>query len=320
MGRIPGVRVLFVAGLLAAAALGPRAGQTASAGRFTVGLVLFSATDTFSHRVQLGFEQAARAKGWATTVIDSNGSADQGNSAIQNLVQRKVNGIIVNVFPSTSMALGLAAARRAHIPVISQGGGLANGVAASVDVNGADVITQRMARDMGGKGSVLAFTYHTGAPCRLRERYFDSVVSKYPGIKVTKNEVQVPGFVQSGSQYATAWLANHQAGSGNLAIWGCWDGPDIGAISALRQNGRTDAKVYGFNGDADALQAIKSGTMTASMYFDPIAQGKQVVGVLSQVIAQGPRWAPRTVYAEQIVVDQKNINAFLKQHPEALHG
>jgi ribose transport system substrate-binding protein len=30
-----------------------------------------------------------------------------------------------------------------------------------------------------------------------------------------------------------------------LAIWGSWDDPAIGAISALRQQGRTDVKVYG---------------------------------------------------------------------------
>ena len=92
-----------------------------------------------------------------------------------------------------------------------------------------------MVDDLGGKGEVLALTYRTGEVCRNRELVMDEILAKHPDINVTKNEVRIPGYFEDGAQYATAWLALHPAGSGTLAIWGCWDDPSIGAISALRQ-------------------------------------------------------------------------------------
>ena len=103
----------------------------------------------------------------------------------------------------------------------------------------------------------------------------DKSVAKYPDIKVTKNEVRIPGYFEDGAQYANAWLASHPAGSENLAIWGCWDDPSIGAIGSLRAQDRDDVKVYGVNGNAQALENIKNGFMTATAWQDSYHRGLQ---------------------------------------------
>ena len=92
---------------------------------------------------------------------------------------------------------------------------------------------------------------------------------------MTKNEVRIPGYFEDGAQYANAWLASHPAGDGNLAIWGCWDDPAIGAIGALRQQGRDDVKVYGVNGNAQAIENIQNGHMTATAWEDSYAEGQR---------------------------------------------
>src|ERR1700693_6596358 len=109
-----------------------------------------------------------------------------------------------------------------------------------------------MLRAMDGKGSILALTYHTGEVCRNREVELDKALANHPDIKMTKNEVRIPGYFEDGAQYATAWLAAHPANSAPLAIWGSWDDPALGAVSALRQQNRADVKVYGENGNAQA--------------------------------------------------------------------
>ena len=96
----------------------------------------------------------------------------------------------------------------------------------------------------------------------------DGILAKNPDIKVSKNEVRIPGYFEDGAQYANAWLASHPAGQENLAIWGCWDDPAIGAIGALRSQGRDDVEVYGINGNAQALENIKNGHMTATAWQD----------------------------------------------------
>ncbi len=217
-----------------------------------LGLVSISANEANNHRFIEGATKAAGALGWDVSVIDAAGSADQANAAIQNLVQRGAIGVIDLVFPATSLGAGLSAARSAHVPVATWGGGLASGVVATNGSGGplAAPIADMIVSDLGGKGAVLALTYHTGQVCREREAVFDRILARAPAISVVKNEVRIPGFFQDGAQYATAWLASHPEGSGPLAIWGCWDDPAIGAISALRQQARTDVKVYGDNGNA----------------------------------------------------------------------
>ena len=154
-------------------------------------------------------------------------------------------------------------------------------------------IVERMVKDMNSKGSVLALTYRAGLVCREREKVFDEIVKKHPEIKVTKNEVQIPGDIQNGTQYTTAWLSSHPAGSGNLAVWGCWDDPAIGAISGLKQRHRDDVKVYGQNGNANAINAVKSGWMTATNWQDSVKEGKKLVDTIAKAKAAGSKWKPQ---------------------------
>ena len=154
-------------------------------------------------------------------------------------------------------------------------------------------VVDLMIKNMDGKGSVLALTYRTGEVCRNRETVMDEMLAKYPDIKVTKNEVRIPGYFEDGAQYANAWLASHPPGSGNLAIWGCWDDPAIGAIGALRQQGRTDVKVYGINGNAQALENIKNGHMTATAWEDSVTEGYDMVKLLPEIKEAGETGNPR---------------------------
>ncbi len=295
-------------------------GQSSSSKeKVLLGIVSISANEANNARFITGAKQEAKAKGWKVSVVDANGSADQANSAMRNLAQRNAGAIIDMVFPVTSIGAGLAATKQADIPVATWGGGLGKGVVATDGAGGplAKPIVEKMVKDMNGKGSVLALTYRAGLVCREREQVFDKIIKENPGIKVTKNEVHIPGFIQDGSQYATAWLSSHPSGSGNLAIWGCWDDPAIGAISALKQRHRDDVKVYGQNGNSDAINAVKSGNMTATNWQNSTEEGKQLVKTLAKAKAAGSKWKPKTVTVPGVVVDQSSIKTFLKKHPDA---
>ena len=285
-----------------------------------LGMVSISANEANNHRFIQGAEQEAAKKGWETSVIDAAGSADQANAAIQNLVQRKASTIIDLVFPVSSLGAGLAAAREAKIPVGTWGGGLGGGVVATNGSGGplAEPIIAMAVKDLGGKGALLELTYHTGEVCRQREQVADAILAKSPDIKVSKNEVRIPGYYQDGAQYAVAWLASHPEGSGPLAIWGCWDDPALGAISALRQQGRTDVKVYGENGNAQALEAVQKGFMTATAWQDSQTEGVKMVDTLDEAVKAGDSWQPKAVEVPAVVLTKDTIDAFLKEHPETI--
>jgi ribose transport system substrate-binding protein len=219
----------------------------------------------------------------------------------------------------SSLGAGLRAADEAGIVVGTWGGGLGGKVAATNGTGGiqAQPIVEQMVKDMGGKGSILALTYHAGQVARERENVLDAVVAKYPGIKVTKNEVRIPGYLQDGAEFASAWLASHPKGSGPLAIWGSWDDPALGAISSLKQQGRNDVKVYGQNGNVDAIVAVKDGWMTATAWAAVEEEGRVMVETLALAGTQKGSWKPKAVEVPVIVVNAETIKGFLQKYPEA---
>jgi ribose transport system substrate-binding protein len=306
--------------ILAAATLALAAGPAAAQDKMLVGLVSIAATEANNVRYIKGAEAAAAELGWETSVIDAAGSADLANSAIQNFVQRGAGAVIDMVFPFSSIGAGLDAAKTAGIPVVTWGGGLGGTVAATNGSGGpmAIPVVELMAEKMGGKGSILALTYRTGEVCRNREVVMDEIVAKHPDITVTKNEVRIPGYFEDGAQYANAWLASHPAGEENLAIWGCWDDPSIGAIGSLRSQGRDDVAVYGINGNAQALENIQNGHMTATAWQDSYTEGYNMVKMLAEIKAAGDSWQPKAAEVPAVLVTADTVADFLKEHPEAI--
>jgi ribose transport system substrate-binding protein len=285
-----------------------------------IGLVSIAATEANNVRYINGAKKAAEELGYDVSVVDAAGSADQANAAIQNFAQRGAFAIADLVFPASSIGAGLDAAKKANIPVVTWGGGLGSSVAAT---NGsgapiAEPVIEKMVADMGGKGDLLALTYRTGEVCRNRETLMDQVLQKYPDIKVTKNEVRIPGYFEDGAQYANAWLASHPPGDGKLAIWGCWDDPAIGAIGSLRSQGRDDVMVYGVNGNAQAIENIKNGHMTATAWEDSYTEGYDMVKLLADVKKAGADWKPKAVEVPAVLITKDTVADFLKQHPDAV--
>ena len=285
-----------------------------------LGIVSISATEANNARYIAGAQAAAAELGWEVSVVDAAGNADQANAAIQNFAQRGATAIVDMVFPFSSIGAGLDAAKSANIPVVTWGGGLGASVAATNGSGGPMVlpVNDLMIKTMEGKGSILALTYRTGEVCRNREVEFDKAVAAHPDIKVTKNEVRIPGFFEDGAQYANAWLASHPAGDENLAIWGCWDDPAIGAIGSLRAQGRDDVKVYGVNGNAQALENIKNGFMTATAWQDSYTEGFNMTKLLPEIQKAGAAWQPKAVEVEAVLVTKDTVEKFVADHPDAL--
>ena len=311
------LRRAFMAGLLAA--LAPFSAAAAQE-KPLIGIVSISATESGNVRYIRGATKAAKELGYRVSVVDAAGNADQANAALQNFAQLKAFAIIDEVFPASSLGEGLDAAKRAGIPVVTWGGGLGGGVAATNGSGGpiAIPVIEAMFSAMGDKGSILALTYHTGEVCRNREVEFDKIAARHPGVRITKDEVRIPGYFEDGAQYANAWLASHPPGGQKLAVWGCWDDPALGAVSSLRAQGRTDVQVYGVNGNAQALQNISEGFMTATGWEDAVQEGYNMTKLLPAIRKAGASWSPKAIEVPPVLINKDNVAAFLKEHPDVM--
>ena len=289
-------------------------------GTKTLGIVAIVATDALNAAMINGASDAAEAAGWEVNVIDAQGSLDKANAAMVTFsTTQKTDAILVSAFASSSIGAGLAAATGAGIPVVTWGGELVDGiVAASSALAVGEDSVNALLDDFGTDGEILALTYHTGVLCLYRGVAFDEAIGKESGITVTANEVAIPGQVEDGTSYTSAWLASHPEGSGNYAIWGAWDEPAMGAVAALAQAGRTDVKVYSINGAPNALQGVKDGTVTQIIWQDGYTEGQELFAAAVDAIEAGDSWESKTIDVPGVLVDSSTIDAFLADHPDAL--
>lgn len=291
---------------------------TATSGGATklLGIVSIASGIDLNDNATAGATEAAKAAGWKVEVVQADGDASKANAAITNFVNKGATAIISEVFPAKSLGSGLAAAQSAGVPVASWGGGKGAGVVVDTVTPLGKPSAEGMVADLGGKGEILALTYQGGQLCVDRETALDKVLQGYPSIKVTKEEISIPGFLQQGAQFANSWLASRPAGSGPLAIWGCWDDPTLGAISSLKQLNRTDVLTYGIQGSKTSIAAIKDGSLTATAFEDGSKEGKDIFAELVKAVAAGSKWTPKTITFSGQVIKKADVEAFLQAHSE----
>jgi ribose transport system substrate-binding protein len=283
----------------------------------TLGVVALIANDALNVAVISGVSEAAKAAGWDVKVVDTQASADQANAAMSSFAVQKVDAIFVLAFASSSIGSGLAAANAGGIPVATWGGEIVPGivVTTSGQTVGDDSVNYLLQK-VGDSADILAMTFHPGKLCIDRGVAFDTGVKGKPGLNITYNEVTVPGQVQNGNALAQPWLTAHPPGGKKpLAIWACWDEPMQGAVAALRQAGRTDVTTVAINGSPQALQLVKDGDMTATVWQPAYAEGKEVFQAILDSIKAGSSWTPKVIAIPGLVVTKDNVDKFLADHP-----
>jgi ABC-type sugar transport system substrate-binding protein len=284
--------------------------------KLNIGIVTFSTSDVDTNQMVDTMTQQAQSKGWTVEALNANGDPSQAITAIKQLATKKVDAIIVTVFDSTGLAAGLQAAEDANIPVLSAGGGMAPGIALSASTGAAQPLVDLMLKNIGKAGTVLDLSYHPGIPCRERADAFDAAVAANPGLKATTHEITIPGAAESSQAATSAWLGANANAKGPFAIFNCYDDNAMGAIAALKQNGRKDVQVYSFNATAPAVQAVKDGTMTATLGVDLTSAGKMLVDQIPDIIAAGSSWQPKSFIPGHTLVTKENVDEFMKNNPQ----
>ncbi|MEP5516511.1 MAG: substrate-binding domain-containing protein, partial [Bauldia litoralis] len=203
-----------------------------------------------------------------------------------------------------------------NIPVLSAGGGMAPGIALSASTGAADPLVALMLEDIGNTGTLLDLSYHPGVPCRERADAFDAAVAANPALKATTHEITIPGAAESSQAATSAWLTATAGDEGPFAIFNCYDDNAMGAIAALKQNGRDDVLVYSFNATAPAVQAVKDGSMRATLGVDLTSAGQILVDTIPEILAAGDAWEPKYFIPGYTMVTKDNVDAFMAENPQ----
>lgn len=183
-------------------------------------------------------------------VTDANFVAATQVSDIETLLQKKPS-IIVSI-PVDPVATAKAYTKAAHAGVKlvfmdNVPAGMKAGVNYISDVSadnyGNGVVAARLlAKTLHGKGTV-ALIYHEANFFVTHERYlgFKNTIKKYAGIKIVSEKgIPGPNFSAQAETAASAILTKYPSVT---AMWGVWDVPATGILSAAKAAGRNDLVV-----------------------------------------------------------------------------
>ena len=262
----------------------------------TVGLSISTLNNPFFVDLRDGAQAAAKTANVNLIILDAQNDSAKEASGIEDLIQKKVRVIAINPTDSDAIVPTIKKINAAKIPVVTVDRGANGGTVlahiASDNVAGGVMAAQYVGKRLNGKGSVVMLEGIAGtSAARDRGKGFKDGLKKYPGIKLVA--VQTADFDRA---KGLAVMENIlQAQKTINAVFAQNDEMALGAIQAIRAAKRQSQMfVVGFDAIADALAAVKAGTMAATIAQQPKEMGRLAVEAAVKIITKKavPKFTP----------------------------
>ncbi|CAM5430039.1 ABC transporter permease/substrate-binding protein [Streptomyces aurantiogriseus] len=282
---------------------------SSSAANPKVGLALSTLNNPFFVQIQSGARAEAKKLGVDLTVTDAQNDASQQANQLQNFTSSGYDSIIVNPVDSDAAAPAVRAADKAKIPVIAVDRGVnkatTDALVASDNVAGGELAAKTVAEKLGGTGKIVILQGQAGtSAARERAEGFAKGLKAYPGIQVLAQ--QPADFDRTkGLDVMSNLLQAHPDVQGVIAAN---DEMALGAIKALGAKAGKSVQVVGFDGTPDGLNAVKDGTLYASVAQQPSELGRIAVDNALKAL-QGKK-VEQTVKVPVKVVTKENVAGF----------
>ena len=290
-------RTMKAVGLVAAGAIilagcsTPGTGSMTAASKAAVGTKLkigFSqATQQSPFYVSLSGAAKAEAAAMGDEFLfaDANGDVTKQNNDVQDLITRGINVLIINPVNPQGIAPSLAAAKAAGIKVVTVDRPIASGAESFVGRDNeamGKLVGESAVKTLGAAGGKIIEIQGDagGAVSKARHDGFHAGVAAASNIKI----VEGPFANYIRSQAVTAMQDLLQANPDVKAVYAHNDDMALGALQVLKENKRTDVKVFGVDGLMEAVKAIANGDQfVATASNDPGTEGKAAVDTAIKV-------------------------------------
>jgi ribose transport system substrate-binding protein len=304
--------------LMAACSGGAPATQQASSaaqtksGEITIGFSISTMQNPFFVSMADGIKQGEAEQGVKVIVSDASDDASKQANDVLNFISQHVSAVVLNPTDGDAIVSSVKALNAANIPVITVDR-RANGGTVVTHIGTDNVIAGQIAAktlfdSIGGKGKIAILEGVPGASStRDRSTGFQNVLKDFPGIQVVAS--QTANFQRAeGLSVAQNLL---QANPDLTAILSMNDEMALGAVEAIRAAGQqSTVKTIGIDGGADAVKAVKDGSLVAT-----IAQQSKLMGSESIVnavkVAKGDS-VPADQPVDVIVINSSNVDKYLK--------
>ncbi len=264
------------------------------AGKYVIGLSLSTLNNPFFVTLRDGAKKAAEELGVELIVLDAQDNPAKQLNDIEDLIEKKVDLIIINPTDSDAIVSAVESANEAGIPVITvdraANGGKVILHIASDNVAGGRMAAQIIAKALNGKGKVVELVGIPGtSAARDRGKGFEEELKKYPGLKLVAK--QVANFNRA--EGLTVMENILQAHPDIDAVFAQNDEMALGAIEALKEAGLLDKViVVGFDAIPDAVEAVKKGEVYATIAQQPFKMGYLAVEKAVEYLKTGTIYIP----------------------------
>ena len=268
-----------------------------------------SLANVFWQRVTNGVREQAKTEGAQITVVDAQGDARKQLSDIEDLVEQRVNAILISPYQSDPIVPAVRAANDSKIPVVIVDIGVKGGKYAALIISdnfaGGRLAGEFIAKQIGGKGAVAHISAQPGVEnARKRGQGFAQVM-KERGIKIVASQSAYSERARGMDVMENILQAHPDL----RAVFCENDEMALGATRALIGAGRKEVVVVGFDGNPDALDAIRRGELAATVAQQPEEMGR--MGVRIALKSLNGEMAQETVQVPVTLITGDNVAKFL---------
>lgn len=277
-----------------------------------MGVVLKALDNPFFVAMYEGVKAEAKRRGVRTSVRAAASSSDPAGQAAQAraLVNSKQDCYMVNPISATNLIAALRGARR---PIVNVDSPVDPGAAKRAGVRVRTFIGTNDFAAGGQAGAKMTSLLNGRGTVALLGGYADSVNSKrrLSGFErgIRRSQLKVVARVTANYRRDTAELAAERLLHARPHLSGFFAVNDLmalGVASAVRAAGRTgDVEIIGVDGIAEALDAIKDGSISATVSQYPYVMGRMAVEACVAA-AHGAR-LPQRVDSPVAVVTASNV-------------
>jgi inositol transport system substrate-binding protein len=233
---------------------------------------------------------------------------------VENFISQKVDAIFIVPVESESMDIITQKANDAEIPVV-----VVNRIFDQVDqatafvgsesVQAGIIQMEEVAKRLDGKGNIAILKGRLGHEAQIKRTEGNlQVIEKYPDMQVVM-ESAADWDRAKGLQTMENWL---KSGKQIDAVVANNDEMAIGAIKAIKEAGMLDEIIVaGVDATPDALEFVKNGEMSVTVYQDAVGQG---IGGLDAAakIAKGEEVEHLTWIPFELVTSE-NVDEFIQK-------
>lgn len=268
---------LLTAGVLSGCNRGQ--GEQEQGDKLVIGATMLSMQNEFIVNISDEMEKKAEELGVELVLVDAERSALKQVEQVESFIAQGVDAIILNPCEVEASSTAVQKAKAANIPIINVNSATSAPPTAFVgsdDTESGRIAMKHIAEKMGGKGNLFVIHGYMGQAAQIqRDKGAKEVLKDYPGIKLVAEQTGEWDRAKAMS-LTENWIQSH--GNKINAIFAHNDEMGMGAVKALENAHLNDqVVVVSIDAIADALQAVKKGSLDATVFQNARVQGGKAI-------------------------------------------